>query len=80
MVIFDEASQITLEEAIPSLFRASQAIVVGDEMQLPPTDFFSAKRSQEEDELWIEEDGELVQYDLESNSFLNHASKEKNFI
>ncbi len=39
VVIFDEASQITLEEAVPSIFRARQAIVVGDEMQLPPTSF-----------------------------------------
>ena len=76
VVIFDEASQITLEEAIPSVFRACQAIVVGDEMQLPPTDFFSAKRHGEEEEtLLVEEDGELVQYDLESNSFLNHAAR-----
>jgi DNA polymerase III delta prime subunit len=76
VVIFDEASQITLEEAVPSLFRAEQAIVVGDEMQLPPTDFFSAKRDGEEDEeLLVEEGGELVQYDLEGNSFLNHAAK-----
>ena len=50
VVIFDEASQITLEESIPSLFRAEQAIVVGDEMQLPPTDFFSAKRQTEDDD------------------------------
>ena len=42
VVIFDEASQVTLEEAVPSVFRAQQAIVVGDEMQLPPTNFFSA--------------------------------------
>ncbi len=75
VVIFDEASQITLEEAVPSIFRAQQAIVVGDEMQLPPTDFFSSKRSDEEDELLVEEDGEIYEYDLESNSFLNHAAK-----
>ncbi len=76
VVIFDEASQLTLEEAIPSIFRASQCIVVGDEMQLPPTDFFSTKRSaDEEEELLVEDEGELVQYDLESDSFLNHAAK-----
>lgn len=75
VVIFDEASQITLEEAVPSLFRATQCIVVGDEMQLPPTDFFSAKRSGEEEELLVDDGGELIQYDLESNSFLNHAAK-----
>ncbi|MCK7555029.1 DUF4011 domain-containing protein [Chitinophaga sedimenti] len=30
-VIFDEASQITLEEGVPTLYRAPQAIIVGDE-------------------------------------------------
>ena len=75
VVIFDEASQITLEEAVPALFRAQQSIIVGDEMQLPPTDFFSAKQSSEEEEdLFIETDGELVQYDLDSGSFLSHAA------
>ncbi len=76
VVIFDEASQITLEEAVPSVFRAPQTIVVGDEMQLPPTDFFSARQALDEDEeLLVEEGGELIEYDLASNSFLNHAAK-----
>lgn len=75
VVIFDEASQITLEEAIPSLFRADQAIVVGDEMQLPPTSFFANKRVDDDDELSFEEEGEVVQYDLNSSSFLNHSSR-----
>lgn len=75
VVIFDEASQITLEEAIPSLFRAEQTIVVGDEMQLPPTSFFANKRIDDDDELSFEEQGEVVQYDLNSSSFLNHSSR-----
>lgn len=75
VVIFDEASQITLEEAVPSLFRATQAIVVGDEMQLPPTTFFAAKQTDDEDDLVVEEDGELISYELQSNSFLNHAAR-----
>ncbi len=40
VVIFDEASQVPVEEAVPALYRAPQVIVVGDEMQLPPTNFF----------------------------------------
>lgn len=75
VVIFDEASQITLEEAVPSLFRAKQAIVVGDEMQLPPTAFFAAKPLDDDEELVVEEDGELISYELQSNSFLNHAAR-----
>jgi predicted DNA-binding WGR domain protein len=75
VVIFDEASQITLEEAVPALFRARQAIVVGDEMQLPPTSFFSAKRDDGEGEAWYGDDEEQSEYDLSGNSFLNHAAR-----
>ncbi|MBX2980107.1 MAG: WGR domain-containing protein [Flavobacteriales bacterium] len=41
VVIYDEASQITLEEGVPALFRTAQTIIVGDEMQMPPTNFFN---------------------------------------
>ena len=80
IVIFDEASQITLEEAVPPLFRATQAIVVGDEKQLPPTDFFSSRSTDNkdwDDELSMgnESDGEQIRYDLDGNSFLNHAAR-----
>lgn len=40
VVIFDEASQVRPEEAIGAIARASQAIVVGDTKQMPPTSFF----------------------------------------
>jgi len=75
-VIFDEASQVTLEEAIPALFRAQQVVISGDQMQLPPTNFFSASRTGE-DTLLIEdeEDGGLVEYELDANSFLSHAAR-----
>lgn len=43
VVIFDEASQITLEEGIPALFRAPQAIIVGDDKQMPPSNFFNTR-------------------------------------
>lgn len=43
VVIFDEASQIPLEDAIPSVFRSKQVIVVGDSEQMPPSQFFSTK-------------------------------------
>lgn len=37
VVIFDEASQITVPEAVGALGRARAAIVVGDSKQMPPT-------------------------------------------
>lgn len=40
IVIFDEASQMYLEKAIPSLYRAKNAIVAGDDKQLRPSNFF----------------------------------------
>jgi hypothetical protein len=76
VVIFDEASQIPLESAVPSVFRAPQAIVVGDEMQLPPTDFFSSRSDGPDEEGLLIGAGEQVfEYDLSANSFLNHAAK-----
>lgn len=45
IVIFDEASQITVWDAIGAIARGKQTIVVGDPKQLPPTNFFSAGQS-----------------------------------
>ena len=57
--ISDEASQITLEEGIPALYRSRQTIIVGDEKQMPPTDFFSAKKEDPDDlEGMQDEDGD----------------------
>jgi very-short-patch-repair endonuclease len=41
LVIFDEASQIRPEMAIPAIMRGKTAVVAGDSNQLPPTNFFS---------------------------------------
>lgn len=71
VVIFDEASQITLEEAVPALFRARQAIVVGDQMQLPPTRFFGSRGEAVDD---AEADAESALVALEADSFLSHAA------
>jgi len=73
VVIFDEASQIPLEEGVPALFRAGQGIIVGDQMQLPPTTFFSS-RGPEED-LAAGDEPEAAGYDLSSNSFLAFATR-----
>src|SRR5262245_4638983 len=49
IVVFDEASQILQEEAIPALYRAEQVIVAGDRHQLPPTTFFATAIEGEDD-------------------------------
>lgn len=40
-VIFDEASQVLPEDAIPAVMRGSHLVVAGDRWQLPPTTFFA---------------------------------------
>jgi very-short-patch-repair endonuclease len=50
VVIFDEASQITPADAIPSIVRGQQLIVAGDPKQLPPTAFFVSESTDEEDD------------------------------
>ena len=51
VVIFDEASQCRLEEALPVLVRGHRAVIAGDPHQLPPTRFFeSGLVRSEEDE------------------------------
>lgn len=41
LVVFDEASQITVWDAVGAIARGRQLVVVGDPKQLPPTNFFS---------------------------------------
>ncbi|MGE0225316.1 MAG: DUF3320 domain-containing protein [Acetobacteraceae bacterium] len=40
LVVFDEASQITVPDAIGAIARGRKVIVVGDPKQMPPTSFF----------------------------------------
>jgi predicted DNA-binding WGR domain protein len=74
VVIFDEASQIPMEEAIPAIYRSHQVIIVGDEMQLPPTTFFASSRG-EENSVVVEEEGERVELDLDSDSLLTQSAQ-----
>ncbi len=57
LVIFDEASQVRPEDAVGSIMRGGQTIVVGDSKQLPPTSFFQTTAG---------EDDEVEAEDLES--------------
>jgi hypothetical protein len=49
IVLFDEASQVLPEDAVPSIMRGSHAIVAGDVHQLPPTTFFVGGEEEEEE-------------------------------
>jgi very-short-patch-repair endonuclease len=48
VVVFDEASQIPVWDAIGAIARGKQAVIVGDPKQLPPTAFFQRMEDSEE--------------------------------
>jgi primosomal replication protein N'' len=47
-VVYDEASQMPVEYALPTLFRSKIVVVSGDDKQMPPTSFFSSKVENDE--------------------------------
>ncbi|MBF2735522.1 MAG: hypothetical protein ISN26_05540, partial [Betaproteobacteria bacterium AqS2] len=50
LVVFDEASQITVWDAVGTIARGRNVIVVGDPKQMPPTNFFSRSATDAEDD------------------------------
>lgn len=68
IVIFDEASQCTVESGIPAVYRAKQVIIAGDEKQLPPFNMFQSSM--------VSDDEEEEQYDTDDSlSLLNLAKR-----
>lgn len=55
VVVIDEASQMRPEDALGALLRTEQIIVVGDDQQLPPSNFFD-RSSGDGDELVMEDE------------------------
>ncbi len=67
-VVFDEASQIPIEDAVPTLYRARQTIVVGDEMQLPPPSYFAKKLEADAEDL-----PDYIAFGMQAESLLDKA-------
>ena len=61
LVVFDEASQIPVWDAIGAIARGKQVVMVGDPKQLPPTSFFNRGESGGDDD--VDSD---IETDLES--------------
>ncbi|CRX37119.1 / / putative DNA helicase / 629680:633741 Reverse [Candidatus Hepatoplasma crinochetorum] len=55
LVIFDEASQMFIERSLPSIARSKKVVILGDEKQLAPTNFFISRNVDEEFEKFEEE-------------------------
>jgi superfamily I DNA and/or RNA helicase len=61
IVMFDEASQLRLEDNLPAILKGKQIIIAGDEHQMPPSNYFSKVfDGAVEDEDDIEEENEIV--------------------
>lgn len=85
IVLFDEASQLRLEDNFPALLKGKQSIIAGDEHQMPPDNYFSKILEgsitdeddiadlADEDEIRIDEDDII----LSSESLLEFASEQK---
>ncbi len=63
LLVIDEASQIQPVDALGAMSRCRQAVVVGDDKQLPPTRFFSRMMGEDVSD---EDDPATVAGDLES--------------
>lgn len=50
LVVFDEASQVKVVDALGPILRGKQVVVVGDTRQMPPTDFFGKAIELDDDE------------------------------
>jgi len=59
LLIVDEASQMTPENALGAIVRSKQAMVVGDTKQLPPTSFFKKFIDNDEDDDSVTEESIL---------------------
>ncbi len=86
IVLFDEASQLRIEDTLPSLLKGKQIIVAGDEHQMPPSNYFS-KAYEGSDESDLEEDDEFKfntdDFLLASESLLEFSGEfgfEKSFL
>jgi very-short-patch-repair endonuclease len=57
IVVMDEASQLKPEDALGAIARGAQLVVVGDPMQLGPTNFFDKQGEDGEDDEYPDDDG-----------------------
>lgn len=64
LILIDEASQVRPEDALGAIARAKQVVVVGDDKQLPPTNFFN--RLTDEEVILKEDDEGFALSNLES--------------
>lgn len=75
LIIFDEASQLFIENAIPAIYRSKTIVVAGDDKQLRPSSTFKVR---------LDEDGEVDNMEmaaaLEEESLLDLAKVSYDYV
>jgi very-short-patch-repair endonuclease len=66
LLVIDEASQVSPEDALGVVARAKQVVVVGDHKQLPPTNFFKMVNAGDDDP---DENDEEAAIDVRASDF-----------
>lgn len=88
LVIFDEASQLKLEDTFPALIRGKYKVVSGDSQQMPPMNHFNSNQSFNSKEDYLIDDEQMSDSDLidsnidylsSSESLLEYAQSEGSF-
>jgi hypothetical protein len=86
VVIFDEASQITVWDAVGAIARGKQLIVAGDPKQMPPTNFFGRSEDDADTDVDYEGDLESILDELRSSNLpelvlnLHYRSRRESLI
>ena len=74
LIIFDEASQLKLEDGVSCLLKGNSIVVSGDEHQMPPSSYFASKRNVED-----ESDESDIGPEIDSESLLDFCQQLKGF-
>ncbi|MYE38563.1 MAG: DUF559 domain-containing protein, partial [Candidatus Spechtbacteria bacterium SB0662_bin_43] len=77
VVIFDEASQLKIEDTFTSFLRGKYKVIAGDKHQMPPSNYFQSSESSISQDEEIGEDLEKARELSLSESLLDYAEKIK---
>ena len=75
LLIFDEASQVELQDSATCLLKGQSIVVAGDEHQMPPSQYFKVAV----DHLFEEDDDEYAGADIEVESLLEFCQQQPKF-
>lgn len=73
LVLFDEASQVRVEESLAASLKGKRILVAGDEHQMPPSSYFRSQSEEDVSEADELTDDALQRQDLQVESLLDYA-------